>query len=93
MNTAKRCPLEKRFEITQTSPHSHIPAEQGDERLAGNLNTCRLQGFSSAIEERPEQQKKKKKKKGTEGNYLSKHHLSMTGCMKFGIWKQNLCEY
>lgn len=53
----------KCFEITQTSPHSHIPAEQGDERLAGNLNTCRLQGSSSAIKERPQQQEKKKRKK------------------------------
>lgn len=42
-----------------TSPHAHVPAEQGDERLAGNLNTYRLQGFSSTIKERAEQQKKK----------------------------------
>lgn len=53
----------KCFGITQTSPHSHIPAEQGNERLAGNLNTCRLQGFSSAIKERPRGGGKKGKKK------------------------------
>lgn len=50
----------KCLDITQTSPHSHIPAEQGDERLAGNLNTCRLQGFSSAIKERRGQQENKR---------------------------------
>lgn len=67
-----------------TRQHSQVPAEEGGERLEGNTNNGRVQGFSQTI-------KKQEKKSDLGKKSLYKQPLSIT--VEFGIWTQKLYKH